>query len=434
MTKVNSAATIQTEVSSSVCSGSVSTLGSSTNHYKTRGRNTVPSSMFTINTPPSAASANKRTITSVNSENKPISSPSPPSNNSKHDSRAFPPMTNTHTNTNTNTQHKSNITTYTRTHTTNAVCASSNAPPTQFTIVTSSLGQVPAQTNTAAETKTNTETRGDSASRYVDPLNTRLQPILRLPQPIPSSPKDLLIKTRKRAWKRLPVPDLDLILAKLQEQSEVLKTSNFLEIDSRSQRTGNSARDSDMVPAFPLFDSNTPGGPRLHEAIGSRRSVKFHQIHIREYDQTLGDNPCVSYGPAISLDWEFEEMEPCLIDDYEEFRLNGGTSSGSSQGNCGRRSVRQMTLNYYQRKNILVWTYGFDENQLQTAAFEAVRIQRQRALTKFFLPLSRVEELFGSLKRKTLRIWLIMKKNKSNDNDNDTQREDGRTITRLDED
>lgn len=31
-------------------------------------------------------------------------------------------------------------------------------------------------------------------------------------------------------------------------------------------------------------------------------SVRFEEVHIRSYAQKVADNPCVSYGPPISLD------------------------------------------------------------------------------------------------------------------------------------
>jgi hypothetical protein len=89
-----------------------------------------------------------------------------------------------------------------------------------------------------------------------------------------------------------------------------------------------------------------------------KRSVSFNEIHLRFYDQCLGDHPNTSYGPPIALDWKYEEAEPIAIDEYEGKRGN-------------RRTLRQLMVNYYARKNILMWAYGYSEEDLKKATKEA---------------------------------------------------------------
>ena len=171
---------------------------------------------------------------------------------------------------------------------------------------------------------------------------------------------ELHICTKRQSWKSMPVPDLD----KIQQYR-------------RSQSVNSALGDSPQ---------------------SSRRSVSFHEIQIREYDQTLGDHPNVSYGPAIQLDWQYEECEPLAVDLYEDNRGK-------------RRNLRQMGLNYYQRKNLLMWKYGVEEEALKKAARQSSKAARQRALTQFFLPVAKVEEVLCSAKRKTARV-LVKNNNK----------------------
>jgi len=49
-------------------------------------------------------------------------------------------------------------------------------------------------------------------------------------------------------------------------------------------------------------------------------SVSFDKIHIREHAMILGDNPCVSQGPPVSIDWEAQEEFVYNIFEYEEVR------------------------------------------------------------------------------------------------------------------
>ena len=61
-----------------------------------------------------------------------------------------------------------------------------------------------------------------------------------------------------------------------------------------------------------------------------RNNVKFHEIHLRLYSITLGDNPSATRGPPIQLDWKPLEHLVYALDEFEanhntkrttEFRL-----------------------------------------------------------------------------------------------------------------
>lgn len=117
------------------------------------------------------------------------------------------------------------------------------------------------------------------------------------------------------------------------------------------------------------------------------RQVQFLAVEIREYSQTLGDNPSVSYGPPISLDWEYDSADPVPLDDFEA-------------GRGKRRNLRQMMLNYYHRTNVLQHILGFSEKELNAAQKAAEKIKGQRAMTKATLGVSKLEEAWQSTRRK----------------------------------
>ena len=117
----------------------------------------------------------------------------------------------------------------------------------------------------------------------------------------------------------------------------------------------------------------------------------FNEIHLRFYDQCLGDHPSTSYGPPIALDWRYEEAEPIAIDEYEGNRGN-------------RRTLRQLMVNYYARKNLLMWAYGYSEDDLKKATKEANKTAFKRSVTRYFLGVSKVEEVVRSAGRKAKRV------------------------------
>jgi hypothetical protein len=136
--------------------------------------------------------------------------------------------------------------------------------------------------------------------------------------------------------------------------------------------------------------------------MGRKKHVKFSNICIRNYEQCVGDNPAVTYGTPISLDWVYEELIPLDLEQYEATRGR-------------RRTLRQLMMNYYDRRNLLCNKYGYSEAELDAAEKQVNTIRRSRSLTRALLPASRVQELVYSAARKTKRIWPKKSKSKGND-------------------
>jgi hypothetical protein len=179
-----------------------------------------------------------------------------------------------------------------------------------------------------------------------EPPATKSKSILRRhSEPIP-------IHAKRNAWKVLPKPDMERLSKSI---------------------------------------SNPEGG--FFEKGQKRRTsgVIFKDVLIREYHQTVGDNPCVSYGPPISLDWDYEEFESVTLDEYE-----------GSRGQ--RRNLRQMILSYYQRRNVLSWQYGVSPEDLKLAKRKANKCKSERAVTNFLLPYMLVEAALESAQRKAKRL------------------------------
>ena len=136
---------------------------------------------------------------------------------------------------------------------------------------------------------------------------------------------------------------------------------------------------------------DSPDSPKMKR---SNSKVAFQDVLIREYDTTIGDNPSVSMGTPLSLDWNYQENEPLDLDLYE---ANRGK----------RRGMRQMYLNYFQRKNILIHKWGFSEEEVKDAKRQVRKTKSQRDMTSYlmrsFPPLAKMEEAGESLVRKTKR-------------------------------
>lgn len=173
------------------------------------------------------------------------------------------------------------------------------------------------------------------------------------------------ILSKKKYWKGMPAPDIDALRA-----SQRLKLIEAAEDDSTHHS---------------IIRNHHPPHARIP------RVVSFGDISIRSYDQTIGDNPSVTCGPPIGLDWTYEEYNATSVDEYELAR-------------APRRKPRQMMINYYNRKNLLTWRFGVSEEELSKAESEANRTKFQRAVTKVLLPAQKLEEVVQSAARKTKRL------------------------------
>jgi hypothetical protein len=172
--------------------------------------------------------------------------------------------------------------------------------------------------------------------------------------------EDIPVCTKQRSWKSLPAPDMKEI--KASNMKRVASTGSFFHPPPTETKT--------------LKKSSS--------------KVSFQNVTIREYGLTLGDNPCVSYGPPVSLDWNYSEKKALSLDLYEGNRPQ-------------RRSMRQMTINHYQRKHLLTM-HGHTEEEIKQAKRDASKVKRQRAVTRQFLMFQKVEDVLESTSRKAKRI------------------------------
>jgi len=90
-----------------------------------------------------------------------------------------------------------------------------------------------------------------------------------------------------------------------------------------------------------LFRTTRPKKRKTNTStLQPQHHVTFTDIHIREYTQVLGDHPCCSLGPPVSLGWEYRTCANVSLDYYEVTRVP-------------RRSRRDLRLSWEDRRSIL---------------------------------------------------------------------------------
>mmetsp|Transcript_16 Transcript_16/g.34 ORF Transcript_16/g.34 Transcript_16/m.34 type:complete len:449 (-) Transcript_16:160-1506(-) len=139
-----------------------------------------------------------------------------------------------------------------------------------------------------------------------------------------------------------------------------------------------------------------------------RRNVTFDKICIREHKITMGDNPSCSYGTPISLDWDYMDFEAVALTDYEMYKFYSG--------HVRSRSLRQLYLNHYQRRNLLLQE-GYTLEQIKAVKHETNRARKQRELTRIFAQakvLVTMEDMVESAGRKMSRVFSGSNNNNKN--------------------
>ena len=127
---------------------------------------------------------------------------------------------------------------------------------------------------------------------------------------------------------------------------------------------------------------------------GNDKNVNFGLVTIRSYKQTIGDNPAVSVGPPIQLDWNYKEHRGVDIDAFEFKR-----------GFARRNGLRQLAMSYYRRTTLLSNKYRISKAELDRAVKEAEKTKFRRQVTRLLLPMMIVEDALESTGRKVKRVF-----------------------------
>lgn len=119
-----------------------------------------------------------------------------------------------------------------------------------------------------------------------------------------------------------------------------------------------------------------------------KRRVSFSHLQVREYDITLGDNPSVSSGLPISLDWSYDPNERIApIEAFEAVRV--------------RRNSSELVLSDRQRDGLLHSrtdiTYGEVSMVLQEVA--AARLERKMSRNELLEERQRERSAIGMGRR-----------------------------------
>mmetsp|Transcript_51965 Transcript_51965/g.62592 ORF Transcript_51965/g.62592 Transcript_51965/m.62592 type:complete len:178 (+) Transcript_51965:101-634(+) len=117
--------------------------------------------------------------------------------------------------------------------------------------------------------------------------------------------------------------------------------------------------------------------------IEEKKRVTFNNIIIREYRRALGDNPSVTFGPPMSIGWEYGSERSISFEDHNEMRRKYNFGSGVK------------ILSRAEREDLLLLE-GYQIKDLRNAVRDVMRTQRARRTTvnnyEIFTALEKIAE------------------------------------------
>ena len=155
----------------------------------------------------------------------------------------------------------------------------------------------------------------------------------------------------------------------------------------RSSKSNSRSNNADQEGASMGMSSQRKLGASRFGRTGSSShldSIQFGNISIREYANTMGDNPSCGDGPALSLGWAFKSQPIVMsIDDYESSRPP-------------RRVLDALAIPQERREKILV-RLGFSYEDILQAIVEKRYDQACREQTLSRLKYQALEERLEAL-------------------------------------
>ena len=159
----------------------------------------------------------------------------------------------------------------------------------------------------------------------------------------------------------------------------------------------------------PFLSTSTTGtsssSPSSSSPVSMKRAVSFDKIQVRGYGIALGDNPSCSRGPALTLNWDYDDELKVSVDEYEKIRCNT------------RRSKYEMLVPSVIRETTLR-SQVYSRSDLKEAEKQSMKIQRSRY--KNSRPLTKRQERTAELLESTRKVLsspsLLIVKRGSNDN------------------
>lgn len=120
-----------------------------------------------------------------------------------------------------------------------------------------------------------------------------------------------------------------------------------------------------------------------------KKGVSWGTIEIKTHKAVLGDNPSVSVGPPLGIDWEVLCTQSLALDEYEEHRSE-------------RRGSGSLRMPRRERERLLMEDCGYARSDLKEATEQVNKIKQLRISSAKKSSWEVLRRAFGKQKRRMI--------------------------------
>jgi len=153
------------------------------------------------------------------------------------------------------------------------------------------------------------------------------------------------------------------------------------------------ADDDETGPKMASQQTNV-GSKSLDKKNEKKKTIKFSNIQIREYERVVADNPSCTSGPPVGIGWKYGRTHIVDVNSYEEIRPS-------------RRTTSRLILAREEREALLL-NWGASFHDIVEAVRGNIKVKNQRRQTVVNIgKIERIEEAFEGATRKLKRALML---------------------------
>uniref|UniRef100_A0A7S0KZV2 Uncharacterized protein n=1 Tax=Asterionellopsis glacialis TaxID=33640 RepID=A0A7S0KZV2_9STRA len=122
-----------------------------------------------------------------------------------------------------------------------------------------------------------------------------------------------------------------------------------------------------------------------------KRNISFQNIEVREYERAVGDHPCVSSGPPLTIGWKHTDVVSVSLDDYENAKPEA-------------RTRVEMMIPRRERENILRTEANATTGEIMKATKSVNIIKGNRKKTAATTDMHHIQEATEFVNRRLKRV------------------------------
>ena len=181
------------------------------------------------------------------------------------------------------------------------------------------------------------------------------------------------------------------------KSTRIPRTSNMKIVSREAAAPGHSSHGVVNYMEQHMGSSSTSLPVKDKNTAKPEKKVRFSTVEVREYQMILGDNPGVSRGPSITIDWRPFSRKFFHVETHVRMTPSP------------RRKPTQMTMPLFHR-DFLLKAAGYSRKEILESTKRTNIVKAQRSATVRKLQMSQMEEIGETMKKKIKGTFFRSKK------------------------